>query len=696
MNRRLWRISFALFSLLIVSLALLVTPELKYAVNFEDFQSLPEDQQKRLESFKNQFESTSEAEILVLKSGRDWLSEDGLNLIREIDSVLIEELPSHEFHSLNSIRLPIKKNTGINDLHLLSELIAKGSDIHKLYEDVLEKFISKNGQYTLFFVPKSELNTEDIDKLKKSIHQIDPSLEVNIYAKSQFIAELNEKVNLEIIMVGVSVVGLLIIALYALIRTLKPILFISCILLVSLSGLVLLMFLLHVKISPHTVALPGLVAILSFSDAIHIYWFQRKKQTSHNSLMVPLILTSLTNCLGFSFFIVFSENPGLLKLGVLAILSVVFSLVVSLWFLKCDIEVADNQKKSQVERLSEHLYPSKNTAGFKIVIMFILLGATYVLTDLKIEDVKMKSQSEQGVSSDILQQHFFGAHNLEVSIALNGEVSFTDTEVMKELNRLEYQISELFPVAYISSPNQVIRRYNRFVHRNRVGSFCIPEHFSNTRLVEFNSLKSEAGWFEVVSNSGDEGKLSVGFFALPLEERIAAYEQVEQFKSEIVQVQVLSKGCFNDKVEFEFVKIVLLGFAAAYILTSLFMGFLFRSIRKAVLFFLTNVIPMVVAISLLVLMDVSINSSSLFLLSILLGVSMDDSIYFMFQKHLKLENYQLRIPILLTSIVLTFGVLGFIVSSFEWIRPMSLILAFSFLLSLLLDIKLLSEDFVEE
>jgi hypothetical protein len=53
------------------------------------------------------------------------------------------------------------------------------------------------------------------------------------------------------------------------------------------------------------------------------------------------------------------------------------------------------------------------------------------------------------------------------------------------------------------------------------------------------------------------------------------------------------------------------------------------------------------------------------------------------------SGYTIFYPIIVTSIVLSFGVLGFASSSYLWLQPFSFILLTCFLISLVLDIALL-------
>lgn len=84
----------------------------------------------------------------------------------------------------------------------------------------------------------------------------------------------------------------------------------------------------------------------------------------------------------------------------------------------------------------------------------------------------------------------------------------------------------------------------------------------------------------------------------------------------------------------------------------------------------------------------TINPQSLFLLTILSGLCVDDSIYIMMSK--ETERKQLEFyPILTTSLVLTSGFISFGFSNFNWLSPFLWIFLIGTITALILDIYIL-------
>ena len=87
-------------------------------------------------------------------------------------------------------------------------------------------------------------------------------------------------------------------------------------------------------------------------------------------------------------------------------------------------------------------------------------------------------------------------------------------------------------------------------------------------------------------------------------------------------------------------------------------------------------------------LELSITPLTLFFLSILLGVCVDDSIYLITQNR-KGFNALHVVPIFITSFVLSLGFLSLAFSSFEWIQPFGWIFVIGISLAYILDLFVL-------
>ena len=98
-----------------------------------------------------------------------------------------------------------------------------------------------------------------------------------------------------------------------------------------------------------------------------------------------------------------------------------------------------------------------------------------------------------------------------------------------------------------------------------------------------------------------------------------------------------------------------------------------------------NILPVLLVIYLMPYFGLNINPQSLFLLTILAGLCVDDSIYLILNRVSKRSDLS-YFPIVVTSIVLAAGFLAFGFSSYSWLSPFAILFVIGISLALILDV----------
>jgi len=122
---------------------------------------------------------------------------------------------------------------------------------------------------------------------------------------------------------------------------------------------------------------------------------------------------------------------------------------------------------------------------------------------------------------------------------------------------------------------------------------------------------------------------------------------------------------------------LVISLSLAILLISLFMAWMFRSFKMIIISLIPNVLPLLVTAGLMGYLGVPIKPSTILVFSIAFGISVDDTIHFLakYRQELQANNWKVRksvyaalretgVSMFYTSIVLFFGFLVFIVSSF--------------------------------
>ena len=615
---------------ILILLAGLVVPQLKFVSNFDNFHFVDAETTAEINRLASNYDSFPEQEVIILHGKQEWLTVDGATSLMITTNRLNETFPKVQFNSLTTIEIPrkkglsVKSNTFFKDQPTLEELqqvIANFSDVH-------EKFISTNQKYALIYSDKTEDKEIDLEVIKQIFSESQQIDTWYFFNQSSLQAELQQGAQQNILRtLGLTLLFILL-AFYFLVRSFRLLAFIGFLLFVNLSMLALAVWIFDIEISPHLTSLPGLTAILTFSDALHVLYFKYQQQlhpnskSSPKSLVLPLVLTSATNCLGFFFYLFFTDSKFMVELSLLAVLTVTLALLLSLILLWIDFKFEVKFSELNVKKLTERaLKLSKRFRPQFLIILLVGMTTIGIITCSKFIYIETPNNitnsgemNEKGMS--ILQDHFFGRQQLHVSLQTDTSKLFTDLKTAKNVERIESVVDSLFHPFYLSSPNQVMRRFNRFTRNNRPQTFELPSSWSSSKRQLFHSLKEKAGWYEVVQRNAPSGRLISGFSMRGIPERVAAYEHLERQLDKIeLEATLGGMNYYEDIQELQLLKMLFSGFLFTFLVAALIIGLLLKSLKSAGYFLLVNLFPLVLALNLMMVFGVPLNSLSVFMIT---------------------------------------------------------------------------------
>jgi predicted RND superfamily exporter protein len=682
----------------IICFAASISPYLPFASNFDDFHFVSHEIASEEKKFNAQFEVGNEQDIILLTNERSWFTFDGIKQLDTITKTLESHYENRSVHSLSNIELPFRDGLTINQ-SLLFETISEKEvvKVKEHYADIHTKFVSRDEKQALIFLNTDTNDVLSHKRLSSLLTYFIDEENLDVYSKPLLMQEIQRDTATNLSKTSISTFLLILVSFILLVRSIKPLLIIGFMLMLNMAMLIIYIWLIDIPISPHLSALPALISILTFSDILHITFAKDQiKKKNANALIIPIVLTSATNMIGFVFFMLFSTNAYMIDLSGLSILSLLSSLTGSIVFLKVSnyedwkFQLPLIEKSS---RLVDQLFLSKSHKKILIVLIIgaVSAGALNVYNNIKIDTLShLDTTLPYSQTAGKLQGDFFGSRQMHIGLQIEEGDSFTQQSLIDNVNLIEKSVERALNPFYISSTNQVLRRFNRFLKRNRLGSFTLPEQIEGNKEKLFSGLKRKAGWYEVVSEDERISRIQLGFSKKGLKNRINAYDFISnQLKHINIKAKLGGIHYFEDIEESNFLDLVLIGAILTALVACLIIMLVVRSLNHGLLFLLANGFPIILALNLMILFDVPLNSSTVFLLTILLGLSLDDSIYLSLKNRLGMLNNHIHYPILITTMVLAFGTLGFWFSSMSWIRPFSGILFVCFLVSLLLDFYLL-------
>lgn len=704
---------------LIILLGVFATTKLEFEADLNAYDLVSEKDAENYKKLNQHFNSPdAESTIIIIEKSTGWKD---INDFKLLDSISKFWENDFSVSSITNLKYPRKHVFGISKklfvpLNSNKKFKKWYANKHK-YNDILTKFISSNNSYTLLFLntsgsnittQKTQIAANYFENKDVKFHFLQPSL---------IEEELGRSSIQDAVIIGVTCLLLVLITFFILTQSLKGLGFIALIILFNLSITLLIMVGLNIPFSIYMISIPCILLVLSFTDIMHILYHHKmlitafsNKTLIRNKLIqlvhLPIVLTSLTNIIGFTVFLIVSENDLLFELSLISIIGVLVSyfssryIVIQLLpthysFINKTLPILKGQYK--VIKCSPKL--KSLTKGVFVLVSICVSFWVLSFTTFNISDTDyISTESELFASRKLLSEHFFGNKQGEI-IMESKEGILLEEEKFRSITILENKIDSLFNTNYISSPNLLAKRYNRFLHKGFAGGFYIPKKLDPKFIENLRVNKGKLGGDNILSDNLEWGKIQFGFVSKDLNTSLTWYKKLDLILSELssdkLSISFTGKQILGDKSSLSFLNNLLFGFLIALLTAS---GLLFlialkkdgfkKSLLLSIGVLCVNVLPITIAIFLMNILSVPINPIAIFFLSILLGICLDDSIYITtqhFQKNKKLHFF----PISVTSLVLLFGFLALGFSNFSFLQPFAWIFGVGILFAFILDVFVL-------
>lgn len=667
-----------------------VAPEIPFQSNPDAYTLIPEEDRMKLEAFEANFESNGyPINIMVLKHENKWESyEDFQWMDRAAKWWHVND--SLQTLSITNVPFPVKTFMGVrkkNFVPLESEKrFKKWYKRADSFDDITRKFLSKNRKYALLFVPAEKYSDANIQAFNKEMKRSDVTLLPLDYDAIE--TELRSDNQQETLMLsGISFVVILLLFLIFT-GSLRGLVFISTMIIFSLSLTTLFVYFSDMWFSIHMVAIPCMLIVLSFTDLMHLIYTHHKIRPTVNSqtelrkqlgksLHRPMMLTSLTNMIGFVLFLVLSDSPTLTDISLLSIVGVVFA------FLTSRI-VAIRLLTPQMRLLKEgtgtkwNQFHSKYTERWRSKRYWLLAGSGVVAILLAfvvwnksvINNVPYVTEGDHPAfeAVDIMSDHFFGDKTGTIHFTYNQPTDLWNDASMAYLEKLEAEMNNQFPVKVISSPTILAKRYHRFQRNGHPGAFTYPVTYDSLFLKNMELLGGE----NIVRHSKGVARIRFSFSNFDLDKALTSWKKMEVFLKKNPPAPGLTASLsgvayHNDITTQRFSENILLGILISIVFGALITFVFVRNWTVFLATLLANSLPLIIALLVMILFGSDLNPISLFFFTVIMGLCVDDSIYLLL--HRDAASRGSLYPIAVTSAVLAVGFGAFLFSGYDWVQP---------------------------
>lgn len=508
-------------------------------------------------------------------------------------------------------------------------------------------------------------------------------------------------------------------------------------LLVVIIGVIWSLGLMHLfgyKISLLTALIPPLVVVIGVPNCIY---FINKFHTSYvaskdknNSLIdmvskmgVVTLFCNIAAAIGFAVFAL-TKSAILQEFGLIAGISIMLIFVISFILLPAALSYLPAPAPSQTKYLKNRLITSfllknekwvlhhkKAIYGITVaVLLFSIVGVFKLKTIAYIVDDLPKTDK---VYTDLkfFEKNFRGVMPLEIVIdskKRNGLAGMRALTVFEKVDSLAYYISSQKEMNRPLSVAEGLKFAKQAFYEGDSTNYLLPNSFDGAFVGEYlRPNKSDSAgknnFTKMLSSfmdtSRQKTRMSVNMADVGTERLPLLLDGIQKEANRLFDTSMYSVKLTGTSITFlEGSKFIINGLKEsifwAFLLISLSMLYLFRSVRILVCSLLPNIIPLIITAGVMGWAGVPLKPSTVLVFSVALGIAIDITIRFLVNYKQVLPHYKYNVlatvsatinstglSIVYTSLVLIAGFVIFCLSSFGgtfalgWLTSITLLVA---------------------
>ena len=435
------------------------------------------------------------------------------------------------------------------------------------------------------------------------------------------------------------------------------------------------------------------------------------------------LMTNLTTAIGFATFIA-SGNQLLIEFGVVTSINIMALFVLCLIV----IPILHSYIPPPTEKHLEHLDANYVRAFLAwilrtiktnrfaiyaasvIFLVFSIIGMYQMrISGSLIEDMPKKEPFFKDII--FFEQEFDGVMPLEIMIDTKRKKGVMKLSTLKRMDELQETISE---IPELSKPISIVNlvKYSKQAYYN--GN---PEYYELPTSQEQAFILSYA---KNTMNGGNNNLMKSYVDSIGQVARITTFmrdengDKMPKIEAEIMKkanklfpadrydVALTGKAYVFQKGTGFLLSNLMTSLVFALFLTSLLVGFMFRSFKMVLVSMIPNLLPLLLTAGLMGFLDVPLKPSTILVFGIAFGLSVDDTIRFLsqYREELKKNDWKIKksvyaafeeasLSMFYTSIVLFFGFSVFMLSSFGGTIALGGLISLTLLFGMLSNLMLL-------
>lgn len=560
------------------------------------------------------------------------------------------------------------------------------------------------------------------------VHHIDSCLIAHGFEDSflagKSIAEISyvDRIQVELMLFSSISIVLVLIFLWVTYRSIWGLIIPTTVVLMSTIWTIGFMVLVGQKLSVLATLIPPIILIVGVSDVIHFlakYLTERKIKSNTDAIIdsikdvgLATLLTSVTTALGFFTLLTANIEP-VQNFGLYTGIGVLFSYIVTMLFLPAllmVIKLPTGYKQFSWEsplRIAFIWLLQKRTIVKGAFVLITGLGL-FFLSKIEVNAFLVGEVAKDDplkVGFDYFEKSYSGARPFELVVELSDSASLTSDEVTEDLITIEYFVKDLYDTEVLNSILTIYRGSSRTMNGGYEEYFSVPKD-RITRDELLRPIRDLPEVSQLISSDGKQlrftGKIrdigSQPFLKLKNEFDSTLDSKLHSGK---IKAHITGSAYLIDKSNHALSFNIMWGLGLAFVIVSIIMALLFRSLKMVLIALIPNAIPLILIAGLMGLLGVDLKVSTSIIFTIAFGIAVDDTIHFMSKLKIELHkgrSYLYAIKrsflgtgkaIIVTSIILVAGFLSMTMSAFEGTFYTGLLISLTLLFAVLTDLMLL-------
>ena len=490
--------------------------------------------------------------------------------------------------------------------------------------------------------------------------------------------------------------------------------------------------LLKYEITVLTALIPPLIIVIGIPNCIFLINKYQHEVKSHGNKVKSLqrvitkvgnatLMTNVTTASGFATFIL-TQSKLLKEFGVVASLSILAIFILCLLIIPIIYTFLPYPKDRHLEHLNKRWIGGfvnwmEKMVKHRRITIYITSLALIILSIIGIYQIKISGSLIEDMPKgkaffkDIrfFESEFNGIMPLEIVIDTKRKKGVMKLSTLKRMNELEELINETPELSRPISVVGLVKYSKQAYYNGNPKYYQLPTSQENSFILSY--AKNSSSDVDLLKNFVD----STGQYA-----RITSFikdistdrmERIEEnllakieklFPEKQYEVSLTGKPLVFQKGTKYLVNNLIISLSLAIILISLFMAYMFRSVKMILVSLVPNLLPLLITAGLMGYLGVPIKPSTILVFSIAFGISVDDTIHFLakYRQELQANHWKIRrsvygalretgVSMFYTSIVLFFGFSVFTISSFGGTVALGALVSATLLFAMLSNLLLL-------